>query len=130
MPRRHAAQQSIPGNAKVVVCAIPVTIDYLRIGALYAPHSMPVWISWPLLTLASWGIWAVLSKMIGGAITEAQLQAISTLGVLPILAALLATKDSTTANDRRLGILLALSSGIISCAGNIAYYAALSHAKA
>jgi bacterial/archaeal transporter family protein len=91
---------------------------------------MPVWIAWTLLTLVSWGIWAILSKLIGDRIAVAHVQAISTLGVLPILVVLLAAKDSSTAGNRRLGILLALGSGIVSCAGNIAYYASLNQAKA
>jgi drug/metabolite transporter (DMT)-like permease len=88
-----------------------------RHTALMAP-----WIFWTLLTLLSWGIWAVLSKKAGGGITDAQLQAISTLGVLPVLAMLGAIKDSAPANNRRRGIFIAFGSGVISCMGNIAFY--------
>jgi drug/metabolite transporter (DMT)-like permease len=87
-------------------------------------HEKPMarWIVWTLLTLLSWGIWAVLSKKVGGGISDAQLQAISTLGVLPVLAMLFAIKDSKPAINRRRGILIAFGSGVISCLGNIAFY--------
>lgn len=83
---------------------------------------MPRWIVWTLLTLLSWGVWAILSKLIGGGISDAHVQAISTLGILPILVALFAVKDCAPTGNRRQGILLALGSGIISCLGNIAFY--------
>jgi transporter family protein len=91
---------------------------------------MPRWVMWTLLTLLSWGIWAVLFKRIGGQLSEAHSQVISTLGIIPILLALALTKDRTPKLNRRLGILLAICSGILSCLGNIACYQALSHAKA
>jgi drug/metabolite transporter (DMT)-like permease len=86
---------------------------------------MAPWILWTLLTLLCWGIWAVLSKTVGGGISDAQVQAISTLGVLPVLAMLFAIKDPGPNNNRRRGILIALGSGIISCLGNIAFYSVL-----
>lgn len=85
---------------------------------------MPRWIIWTLLTVFTWGIWAILFKSIGGGISEAHIQVMSTLGVLPIIAVLLATKDSSTINRPR-GILLALGSGIVSCLGNIGFYSVL-----
>jgi uncharacterized membrane protein len=91
---------------------------------------MPRWLFWTLLTLISWGLWAVLSKLVGGGLSEIHLQAISTLGLLPIVAALLFTKDSSTGGDLRRGIPLALGAGLFSSVGNIAFYEALSHGKA
>jgi len=88
---------------------------------------MAPWIVWTLLTLLSWGIWAILSKLAGGGISDAHVQAISTLGVLPVLAMLFAIKDPAPANNLRRGILIAFGSGIISCLGNIAFYNVLSH---
>jgi drug/metabolite transporter (DMT)-like permease len=91
---------------------------------------MPRWVLWTLLTLLSWGIWAVLFSRIGDRLSEAHSQVISTLGILPILAVLALTKDRTPEPNRRLGIPLAIGAGIFSCLGNIACYQALSHAKA
>jgi len=91
---------------------------------------MPRWLIWTLLTLLSWGIWAVLIKLIDGQLSEAHSQAISTLGIVPILVALALTKESAPAGNRRHGIALAFGSGVLSCLGNIACYQAISHAKA
>lgn len=91
---------------------------------------MPRWLVWTLLTLLSWGLWAVLSKMVGSGISEIHLQAISTLGLLPIIAALFFASDAGSAGDRRKGILLALAAGVFSSLGNIAFYEAMSHGKA
>jgi len=91
---------------------------------------MPRWIAWTLLTLVSWGIWAILFRRMGGEISPAQCQALSTLGILPVLVALGLMPDLPGAGHRRTGIALALGSGIISCLGNVACYAALNHAKA
>jgi transporter family protein len=91
---------------------------------------MPRWLFWTLLTLLSWGIWAVLFRLIGGELSEAHSQVISTLGVVPILVVLALTKERTPAGNRRLGIALAFGAGVLTCLGNIACYQALSHAKA
>jgi transporter family protein len=91
---------------------------------------MPRWLFWTLLTLVSWGLWAVLLKLIGGGLSEIHVQAISTVGLLPILAALAATKDSPNSGNRLRGILLAFGSGLFSCLGNIAFFVALSRGKA
>jgi drug/metabolite transporter (DMT)-like permease len=91
---------------------------------------MPRWVAWTFLTLVSWGLWAILTKLHGGGISDAQLQVLSTLGVLPILAALWFMPEPGPATNRRRGVLLALGAGIVSCIGNVAYYAALGDAKA
>lgn len=91
---------------------------------------MPRWFAWTLLTLLSWGLWAILTKLVGDGVSESQLQVISTLGVLPILAALWFMPEPGPAVNWRRGVRLALGSGIVSCIGNVAYYAALGEAKA
>ena len=91
---------------------------------------MPFWVIWTLLTLLSWGIWAILFRLIGDEISPAHSQVISTLGIIPILAALWWIKDSASHSRRRRGILFALGSGILSCLGNIACYEALNSGKA
>jgi drug/metabolite transporter (DMT)-like permease len=91
---------------------------------------MPRWLFWMLLTLLSWGIWAILSKFIPADISPAHSQAMSTIGLAPILAALWAMKDPAVPGNRRRGIVLAFTAGLISAVGNVAYYAALGDAKA
>ncbi len=87
---------------------------------------MPRWLFWTLLTLLSWGIWAILCREIGDSLSQAHIQVVSTLGVLPILAVMWFLPDSPPAGDRRLGTWLAFGSGIVSCVGNIPYYGLLS----
>jgi len=91
---------------------------------------MPRWFFWTLATLFSWGMWAVLSRLIDPTITPAHSQAMSTLGMLPIIAALWAMNEPAAGANRRRGVVLAFGSGVVSCLGNIAYYAALADAKA
>src|SRR5260370_5948398 len=87
---------------------------------------MPRWLLWTLIALVSWGVWAVVSKLIGDALAAAQSQALSTLGLLPIIAALaLARKPSGSRTPRR-GILYGFAAGVLACLGNVAYYHALS----
>lgn len=92
---------------------------------------MPAWIAWILLTLISWGVWAVLFRLVGDQLSPAHSQAISTLGILPVLAALAVRKDDLASGAmQQRGRLLALAAGLISCLGNLACYEALKHAKA
>lgn len=91
---------------------------------------MPRWIAWTLLTLVSWGIWAILFRQIGEALSPAHSQAISTLGVLPVLVTLALVRDAPGRGHHWRGVGLAFGSGIVSCLGNIACYEALNHAKA
>ena len=87
---------------------------------------MPRWLLWTLVALVSWGVWAVISKLIGDALSAAQSQALSTLGLLPTIAALaLARKPSGSRTPRR-GILCGFAAGVLACLGNVAYYHALS----
>jgi drug/metabolite transporter (DMT)-like permease len=57
-------------------------------------------------------------------------QAMSTLGVVPIVLALFWMKEPRPAPNKRRGVLLAFGSGVVSALGNIAYYAALGNADA
>ncbi|MCI0748285.1 MAG: DMT family transporter [Verrucomicrobia subdivision 3 bacterium] len=86
---------------------------------------MPRWLLWALLAVLCWGVWAIVSKLIGGALSPAQSQALSTLGSLPVIAALCLSKRLTASGNRRRGIVLALVAGALVCLGNVAYYHAL-----
>ena len=87
---------------------------------------MPRWLRWSLLALFSWGIWAIMAKLIGESLSGAHNQALSTLGILPVMLAMILKKHHSAPGHRRRGILLALIAGAISCLGNVVYYDALS----
>jgi len=87
---------------------------------------MPRWLRWSLLALLSWGVWAIMAKLIGDALSGAHNQALSTLGILPVMLAFVLSKKSSTPANRRRGILYALAGGAVSCVGNVFYYDILS----
>jgi len=86
---------------------------------------MPAWLLWTLAALLSWGVWAVLSKVLGNALTAEQSQALSTLGLLPILVPLAVSVRTSLRGASHKGLLLALVGGIVTCLGNIPYYTAV-----
>ncbi len=94
------------------------------------PHSpasfMSPWLLWTFAALLSWGVWAILSKLLGDALSPELSQAVSTLGLLPILVPLALSKEAPLRHAPRTGMLWAFLGGIVSSLGNIAYYAALS----
>src|SRR6185436_11252752 len=87
---------------------------------------MPRWLRWSLLALLSWGVWAIMSKLIGEALSGAHNQALSTLGILPVIVALGISRKFSATGNRRRGILYALAAGAVSCIGNVFYYDLLS----
>src|SRR5688572_24336119 len=86
---------------------------------------MPGWLTWTFVALLSWGIWAVLAKLLGSALTGEQSQALSTLGIFPILLALALSNRTQLRGASRKGLLLALAGGVVTCIGNVALYDAL-----
>lgn len=86
---------------------------------------MKPWLIWTWLAVLCWGIWAVLSRLIGDALNAAQQQALSTLGLLPILVALAVSGRLTATGRRRRGLGFAVAAGALTCLGNIAYYEVL-----
>src|SRR6059036_742936 len=92
----------------------------------WGPRLMPRWVRWSVLALLSWGVWAVMAKLIGEALSGTQNQALSTVGILPVMLALGVAKKSSTTGSRRQGISSALVGGVLACAGNVVYYGILS----
>jgi len=86
---------------------------------------MPTWLLWTFLALLSWGVWAVLSKLLGDALSAEQSQALSTLGLLPILVPLAWSARGSLRGISPRGLSLALVGGLVTCLGNVAYYDAL-----
>ena len=89
----------------------------------------PRWLIWTLIALACWGLWALLSKIIGEALSPSMNQALSTLGILPVIAGLSLSKHGKISGSRK-GIAYAFASGLLSGVGNIAYYAVVNSGKA
>lgn len=83
---------------------------------------MPRWLIATLLALLSWGIWAVLGKVIGDALSGAQTQALSTIGMLPVILLLMFSKRIHSPGPRKRGSIYALAAGVCGCAGNVIYY--------
>jgi drug/metabolite transporter (DMT)-like permease len=74
-------------------------------------------------------VWAVLSKLLGSALSAEQSQALSTLGFLPIVAALALSCRGALNGASCKGLVLAFAGGVVSCLGNIPYYAAVSRGE-
>jgi drug/metabolite transporter (DMT)-like permease len=85
----------------------------------------PRWVFWTLLTMFSWGIWAVLGEAIGKDLSDPHKQLFSTVGMAPVMAALYFMRDTPPPGSRRRGILLAFGAGLVSGVGNIYFYEVL-----
>src|SRR5262249_12619899 len=84
--------------------------------------TMPRWLFWTGATVTSWGVWAVLAKVIGDGLTGGQSQALSTVGMVPVLLALVGSKDRAVRPGGRRGEFYALAAGVVSGLGNVPYY--------
>lgn len=85
----------------------------------------PAWLLWTIAALLSWGVWAILSKLIGESLSASHNQALSTIGLLPVALALLFSRRLVTTGNRMRGALFAIGAGGLACGGNVAYYRAL-----
>jgi len=72
-----------------------------------------------------WGGWGVLSKPLSSALSPWQLQTLSTLGLLPVLALIGRSGNLRSGSNRSRGFALAFVSGVLGSLGNVAYYQAL-----
>jgi len=82
------------------------------------------WI-WAALAFVAFGVWAVLSKAVGNDLSAAHVQALSTIGMVPVIAALAMLRRAADPGRRRRGVLVALAGGAVSGLGNIPYFQAL-----
>lgn len=80
------------------------------------------WLLWTALAVISWGIWAIFSKLIGEGLSANHSQALSTLGLVPVIIVLGLSQKLRATGNRTLGAGLALSAGVLTCLGNAAYY--------
>src|SRR5262249_55485774 len=87
---------------------------------------VPRWLLYCLVTVVCFGVWGVTYKALPEALSPFQTQALSTLGILPIMV-MLAVSPSLRVGERKLrGSVLALAAGVLVGLGNIAFYQALS----
>src|SRR4026207_545844 len=86
---------------------------------------MPRWFLWSLFAVFCWGLWAVIPKLIGTALTAGQSQMLSTLGLLPVMIALAVSKRFAGSGNRKRGGSAAFCAGTLAGAANTAYYHAL-----
>ena len=84
--------------------------------------TMPRWLLWTAAAVVSWGVWAVLAKVIGDGLTGAQSQMLSTVGMVPVILILARSKDLTIRSGGRRGTYFAVVAGIVSGLGNVPYY--------
>src|SRR5687767_1170898 len=91
-----------------------------------------MWLLWALVAVICWGIWAVIARVIGSALSPAQSQALSTIGLLPVILLLtFSVRRQPQSGGKRQGIVLGVAAGVLACIGNVAYYYVLnSGAKA
>lgn len=83
---------------------------------------IPRWLLWTSLAVVSWGVWAVFSKLIGNDLSANHSQALSTLGLLPVMLVLVASRKLKAVGSRKLGGICAFGAGVLTCLGNAAYY--------
>jgi len=72
-----------------------------------------------------WGGWGVLSKPLSSALSPWQVQSLSCLGVLPVLAFLARSPNLRSGSNPRKGFVIACGSGVLGSLGNVAYYESL-----
>jgi drug/metabolite transporter (DMT)-like permease len=88
--------------------------------------ALPSWYGWLALALVSWGLWAVFAKLVGSRLSAVQSQALSTIGIAPIVVYFSFAEDSNPQLNWRLGVFLSLAAGAASCLANLPYYGVLS----
>jgi transporter family protein len=86
--------------------------------------TMPKWLLYCLVTIVCWGIWGAIGKALSG-VSAGQSQAFSTLGIVPIMLALAASRNWRVGDRKLRGSVSAFAAGVLVCVGNIAYYQAL-----
>ncbi len=90
---------------------------------------MPLWLSYAVLCILCWGVWAFLSKVVAGEMTPMQIQVLFTIGYFPVVVIALAHLRWKVDTDF-LGATYGISNGVFTGLGLLAYFAALARGKA
>jgi transporter family protein len=79
--------------------------------------------------MVSWGIWAILGKLIGEGLNGAQSQMLSSVGFLPLILALGLSRKRLARTGGHQGTFYALAAGLVSGLGNLPFYDLLSRGE-
>lgn len=80
------------------------------------------WVGWTVLAVVAWGLWAIVGKVLGDSLSAGHSQALSTLGLLPVMLWLARSAKPPPGRKARGGVIYAFGAGIVTCLGNAAYY--------
>jgi drug/metabolite transporter (DMT)-like permease len=83
---------------------------------------MPRWLLWTAAAVVSWGVWAVLAKVIGDGLTGGESAVLSSIGMLPVILVLALSKDRSVQTGGRWAIVCGLAGGAVVGLGNVPYY--------
>lgn len=87
---------------------------------------LPRWLWYSLLAMSTWGVWGVTSKAEVHYVDPLLGQLLLTIGWVPLVLAVVFSKNLKTRTNLPKGIAYAVLTGLITCAGNIAFFGALS----
>ncbi len=90
---------------------------------------MPLWLSYAVLCILCWGVWAFLSKLVADEMTPMQIQVLFTIGIFPVVLIALAHLRWKVDTDF-LGASYGILNGVFTGLGLLAYFAALAREKA
>ena len=86
---------------------------------------MPRWFLYAILTVVLWGIWGFIPRKLANLPAE-QSQAISTLGLIPIMIALTFRLPKGSGAKVRRGCAIAIASGLVGSLGQLTFYRLMS----
>jgi uncharacterized membrane protein len=90
---------------------------------------LPKWLLYALLCIVCWGVWGFLSKLGSDKASPLQMQALFTIGMIPLAVAALVQGGLKLDTDR-VGVTYGILNGVFTGLGLLAYYAALAKGKA
>jgi drug/metabolite transporter (DMT)-like permease len=86
---------------------------------------MPKWLIYCSASMVIWAIWSLLSPIASQGLSGAMVQILSSAGLLPFALILLFSGNLRKASNLKLGMVLALATGITAGLGNVMLYDAL-----
>jgi bacterial/archaeal transporter family protein len=87
---------------------------------------IPKWLVYCVLAILFWGIWGVVAKEAVRYIDPWLGQVLLTIGWMPLVLGVAFSRNMTVGKNKVQGILFASVTGVISAAGNVCFFGALS----